>query len=61
MKNNSENKTKKKGNRQAKEQVSPYIFKKKNIEFLFFIKQGKQQLTKQRKRGKIRKKSYKSS
>ena len=29
MKNNSENKTKKKGNRQAKEQVSPYIFKKK--------------------------------
>ena len=29
MKNNSENKTKKTGNRQAKEQVPPYIFKKK--------------------------------
>ena len=28
MKINSENKTKKKGNRQAKEQVSPYMFKK---------------------------------
>ena len=29
MKNNSENKTKKTGNRQAKEQAPPYIFKKK--------------------------------
>lgn len=35
IKNNSENKTKKKGNRQAKEQVSPYIFKKKTYNFCF--------------------------
>lgn len=37
MKNNSENKTKKKGNRQAKEQVSPYIFKKKKTYNFCFL------------------------
>ena len=51
MKNNSENKTKKKGNRQAKEQVSPYIFKKKKHIISVFYKTRQTTINKTKKEG----------
>lgn len=56
MKNNSENKTKKKGNRQAKEQVSPYIFKKKKHIISVFYKTRQTTINKTKKEGENTKK-----